>query len=626
MRARIGRVPALRSQGDGPPGRGEGPRPMGGRDRAAIAALVAALVLIASAIALPSLVPSGPGPEDSGPSPSVAPVRAYREGVLGRWSSITPLTARTAADQELVALIFSGLVRLGPDGELLPDLASSWTTTPDGARYTFTLRPDAAWQDGRPVTAADVAFTFRTLQDPGYGGPQATSWREVTVTVIDPLTVRFDLATPLGGFLQALTQPLLPAHLLADVAPADLGESPFSRAPVGSGPFRLVHLDGLGADLVPAALVPGGGADAGSAGAAGSAAAAGSAGAAGAAGAGSLGSPPVDSLASPTPSPRPARPLPYLEAIRLEFFDDVAGLSAAYRAGRLDAAVGLPPASAAALAGQPGSRLLRYPTTTLTAVVPNQRGKGVFREARLRRALLALVDRDALVASVLGGLGRRADGLIPPESWAFDPKASRPVAYDRAAAGSLLRAAGWRKLAAGWAAPKASKPFVLSIIAPDQGSNPTTYAAAGRVAKAWSSFGFKVELAGLKPADLARRLQAGSFSLAVVDINIGLDPDLYPLLASSQSTSSGSNISGVQSLVLDEKLTAARKPGSTAARRKAYSALQAFLADTQVILPLYFRDAPVVASDALSGPTVRPLGEAGDRFWDVLTWRLADGG
>jgi len=572
------------------------------RHRAAVVALVGALVVIASIIALPSLAPAGPQASASAPASSLPPVRAYREGILGRWSSITPVTARTAADQELVALVFSGLVRLGPDGELLPDIASSWTVDRTGARYTFTLRPDAAWQDGVPVTAEDVAFTFRTLQDPGYGGPQATSWREVTVTVVDLRTVRFDLATPLGGFLQAMTQPLLPAHLLADVPPADLADSPFSRAPVGSGPFRLVQLDGLGADLVPAALAPAAGTGDGPA------------------------SPPVDSLASPTASPRPSRPLPYLEAIRIEFFGDVASLTAAYRAGRLDAAVGLPPSSAVALAGVSGSRLLRYPTTTLTAAVLNQRGKGVFRDADVRRALLALVDRDALVASVLAGLGRRADGLIPPDSWAFDPKASTPVDYDRTTAGKLLRAAGWRKLASGWAPARATKPFVLSIIAPEQGSNPITYATASRVAKAWSSFGFKVELNGLKAADLARRLQAGSFSVAVVDINIGLDPDLYPLLASSQATSNGSNISGVQSLVLDEKLTAARKPGSIAARRKAYSALQTFLAEVQVVLPLYFRDAPVVVSDLVTGPTIRQLGEAGDRFWDVLTWRLAGGG
>lgn len=569
---------------------------MNRRDRAAVVALVAALALVAVVIAAPSLQPPGASPAPSGAAATDRPVATYREGIVGRWSSITPLTARSNADRELVALIFSGLVRLGPDGDVLPDLASSWSADKTGAHYTFTLRPDASWQDGVPVTADDVAFTFKTLQDPGYAGPQATSWREVRVVVLDAHTVRFDLTTPLGGFLVAATQPLLPAHLLQDVPPSELADSAFSRAPIGSGPFRLVHLDGLTADLAPAALVPVPAEES---------------------------TAPVDNLASPTVTPRPQRPMPYLEAVEVQFFDDAAALSAAYRAGRLDAAVGLPPASATALATQPGSRLLSYPTATLTAVVMNQRGKSVFRDSAIRDALTRLVDRDQLVSTVLLGEGTRADGLIPPGSWAFDPKATKAIAYDRKAATTLLTKAGWRKLSTGWAAPGKKTALQLTVIAPDQATNPITYAAASRVVKAWASFGFKMKLEGLAPAAFADRLQAGTFSLAVVDVNLGLDPDLYPLLASTQSTTSGSNISGVQSLVLDGLLEAARKPGSTAARVKAYSALQAFLAKVDVVIPLYFRDEPVVLSDAVEGPVVRQLGDPGDRFWDVLTWRLA---
>jgi peptide/nickel transport system substrate-binding protein len=566
------------------------------RDRAAVVALLSALAIIVALVALPSFESPGSIATPS-PSPSGPPVVAYREGVVGRSSSITPLTARGPADRELVALIFSGLVRLGPSGDVLPDLAESWDVDKTGARYTFRLRPDAVWQDGEPVTASDVAFTIKMLQDPGYTGPEATSWREVSVAVLDDRTVQFDLASPLGGFLQAATQPLLPEHLLRDVAAANLADSPFSRAPVGSGPFELVAVDGLHAELVPASPRL------------------------------TIADPSpttgVDSLATAPPPQPPGRPTPYLDAVDIQFFNDATGLAAAYRAGRLDAAVGLPPTSASALAGVDGSRLLRYPSTTLTAVYMNQRGKSAFRDVRVRRALSALIDRDGLVETVLAGQGSRADSLIPSSSWAFDPKASKPVAFDRKAATTFLKKAGWRKLSSGWAAPGRTKPLVLKMIAPDQMSNAVTYDAARKIAKAWSSFGFKVDLEGLPPAEFAKRLQAGTFSLAVADVNVGLDPDLYPLLASTQATTSGLNISGVQSLVLDDKLKAARKPGSPAARTKAYSALQTFLTQVQVVLPLYFRDEPVVLSDTVVGPAVRQLGDVGDRFWDVLTWRLA---
>ena len=118
-----------------------------------------------------------PGHRDRSPTPrpSAGPViaRPYREGVLGRPSSVSPFTARTQADRDLVALVFSGLVRNGPDGTLVPDLAERWSVDATGATWTFQLRDDARWHDGEPVTAEDVAFTIRVLQDPAYTGPAA---------------------------------------------------------------------------------------------------------------------------------------------------------------------------------------------------------------------------------------------------------------------------------------------------------------------------------------------------------------------------------------------------------------------------------------------------------------------
>jgi len=67
----------------------------------------------------------------------------------------------------------------------------------------------------------------------------------------------------------------------------------------------------------------------------------------------------------------------------------------------------------------------------------------------------------------------------------------------------------------------------------------------------------------------------------------------------------------------------ARAPGSDEARKKAYMDLEDFLARRQYLLPIAFRDELMVARDTLVGPAPRQVGDASDRFWDVLTWRLA---
>ncbi|MES2208771.1 MAG: peptide ABC transporter substrate-binding protein [Chloroflexota bacterium] len=574
------------------------------RDRAIIGLLSLILVGLTGAVVAPSLSPSGP---EASPDASPIVIRPYIEGIVGTAVSVSPFSAQSVAEREIEALLFRGLVRLGPDDTLVGDLAERWTVDPSGAAWTFYLRPGLTWQDGEPITAEDVLFTVGALSDPAYTGPGASSWREVTATASDPLTVTLTLATPLGGFLQAATQGIAPAHLLSGVAPADLAADPFGRKPVGSGAFRLAAMDDQRALLVPyvAELVSGG-----------------------LGGPNDSAPPPTDSLATATPGAPRSVPLPYLDGIEFRFFGDVEALTSAWGLGEIDGAAGLPADVAKRLAGQGSARILRYPSTTLFAVTLNLRpSHPEFRSAAVRKALLQAIDRDAIVRDVLGGLATRAEGLIPESSWAFDPAANEAIPYDPEAAQAALLAAGWKRAdGGGWVAKGATEPLTVEILSPQADANPAAYAIAGAVASGWQAIGLTVAHTALAGAELVGdRLQTGSFDAAVIGTTIGLDPDLYPLLASTQATSRGSNYSGLQDSSLDPLLIKARAPGTDEERTAAYAALQVKLTAGQYVLPVAFGDVVVVARETLTGPDSRPVGAPGDRFWDVLTWRLAEG-
>jgi ABC-type transport system substrate-binding protein len=358
-----------------------------GRDRLVIVTLVGLLLAVTTAIAAPAFQ-SAPAARSS---PSLVALKGYREGILGHPNQINPLTATNQADRDLVALIFSGLTRLGPDGTILPDLAERWTVDDKGLSYTFTLRSETTWQDGEPLTSADVVFTIETLQNPAYQGSAAASWAEVSVTAVDARTVRFGLASPVAGFLTATTQPLLPLHLLGGVPPAAWSANPFSQQPIGSGPFQLVSWDPLQANLVPAArtAAPGGSTGGSS---------------------GNPGASPSVGIPAPGATPSPRHVVPYLSSIELRFYTDASALAEAYRAGDLDAAVGLPPAMARDLGALPGSQLVRYPRSTLTGIILNLRvSHRELRDPRVRVALLQAIDRAGMIADVLAGNGTRAD-------------------------------------------------------------------------------------------------------------------------------------------------------------------------------------------------------------------------
>jgi ABC-type transport system substrate-binding protein len=249
-----------------------------------------------------------------------------------------------------------------------------------------------------------------------------------------------------------------------------------------------------------------------------------------------------------------------------------------------------------------------------------------FRDASVRAALLAGIDRDSLVVDALGGFAMRADSLIPPSSWAFDPTVSLPIAHDIGAATISLLKAGWAQAADGWRPAGSQETLVTELLSPDVAANPIAYAMAEAVAADWKQLGLSVSHVGLAPAELSStRLRVADFDAVLLSVNVGLDPDIYPLLASTQTTTTGANIAGLQDPSLDKLLSAARGPGSAEARQAAYSALQRQLQAGTYLLPLAFRDVVVVASDRLIGPVVRPVGDPADRFWDVLTWRLAVG-
>ncbi len=237
-------------------------------DSFVVGTLVVLLAVIAGLVSAPSLLPATASVATPQPTPGIVTARPYREGVLGHPVAVSPFGAKTQADRDLVALVFSGLVRNGPNGTLVPDLADHWSVDATGSVWTFQLRDDARWHDGEPVTSDDVAYTIHVLQDPAYDGPAAGSWNEVSVKTEGPQTIVFSLRTPLGGFLQAATQPIAPAHLLADIPVAQLATTPFGRQPVGSGPFAVASLDEQHAELDPGGdHAPGGGPDTGAVGA-----------------------------------------------------------------------------------------------------------------------------------------------------------------------------------------------------------------------------------------------------------------------------------------------------------------------------------------------------------------------
>jgi peptide/nickel transport system substrate-binding protein len=161
---------------------------------------------------------------------------------VNEWTTLNPLLISQNTDTEVVDLVFDRLVTIDANGEFIPELLESWTVLKDGREVVLKLRPGLIWQDGRPIEAEDVVFTWKALRLPRVR-QIADTVAGVTsldsLTAEGPLTVRIRLNRPLGTLLSDLYNLIpVPRHLYQ--VGAKPAEAPINFLPVGSGPYRVV--------------------------------------------------------------------------------------------------------------------------------------------------------------------------------------------------------------------------------------------------------------------------------------------------------------------------------------------------------------------------------------------------
>ena len=500
-----------------------------------------------------------------------------REGVIGLPERPLPLFATTGADRAIVALTYRGLTRLDTSGYPTADLATSWSVSEDGLVWTFVLDPTARWEDGTPITAADAQLTVglagELRLDGGY-------WEALTVEVSEStgdLVVRAPRAL---ANLPALlgTLPLLPAHLFSGTAARDIPQLEAAATPMGSGPFRVVALDGGAAALELR----------------------------------------DDLLAGD----RAARSLMRegatglaVESIALRFYGtEEEGLSA-WRAGDLDALVGVGREGRAA-AELTAGRTVELGSTTFNGIAVNLRPRTVLRHPKLRLGLRALLDPSA-ITSAYGG--REVAAPVSPLSWGWAevPLPVRGAEYAK----RQFEGAKWKFKDGVWFDAE-KKSVSLEILTLPSAPFPEDTAVASQAASAWIAFGVPTIVTEVDAETLTSRLANGDFDLVVLNVDVGIDPDLYPLLGSA-AVLSGGNVVGIQLKELDALLNEARKPAEREARVKALAAVQRWCAANNYLLPIRFKAEELLVASRLTGLTPLLVREPETHLRDVLSFRLA---
>jgi peptide/nickel transport system substrate-binding protein len=389
---------------------------------------------------------------------------------------VPPLVATTAGKQ-VVDLLFDHLaeptstrVRTDGDAGFAPRLAHRWQWSADSLSIAFELDAAARWHDGRPVTAADVQFSFALYTDPAVGSMHARGFDGIdSVTVRDARTAVawWHGRHPEQFFQLVYNLAIMPKHLLDTVPRDGLLASAYASAPVGSGRYRFGSWERKQRLVLVADSVN-------------------------------------------------YRGRPRFDRVIWSVAPDPNTATMAVLTGQADVLEVLRGDAVGKVAATPTLKAVEYGSLDYGYLALNHRAKGgrssLFADRALRLALTQAIDRGAVVQNALDSLGRVALGPFTRADVTVDTTAPG-IAFDSAAAGRALDSLGWRRVGGNPVRMKNGRPLRFAILVP--ASSGTRKKLAVLLQGQLAAAGVGVEIEPVDAGVFASRLQQGDFEAAL---------------------------------------------------------------------------------------------------------------
>ena len=500
---------------------------------------------------------------------------------IGQAATLLPAVSDNSLERDIFDQIFLKLADIGMgentigDAGFEPQLARSWEWA-DPLTLVFHLDPRARWQDGVPVTAADVAFTFDAYTDTIVNSPSRSNLQHIaSVAALDSLTAAFHFRDRYGEmFYDAVYHMrILPVHLLQSLPRDQWQSAAFGRAPVGDGPYRFVRwVPNEQVELVADSTF-------------------------------FLGRPHIQRLVWRFVSdfPTAVTQLVAGEADALQVLLSPTNIQRARDAGHL------------AVISYPGSTygFLRF---NLRANGDATRPHPVLADPDVRRALVLATDRERMVQSVYGGTAK-----VPPapisQMWQalwFSDIAVPP--YDTVQANRLLEQSGWRDTNGDGVRDRAGQKLAFHITVVSTSAARKQYAQL--LQEELRTVGVDVQIDEMDPRAAAERLGSGRFDAAVESWLT--DPTPSSGIPQHWTRGGSQNYGQYDDPAFDRQVhRAVTAPDSETAAAAWHAAFETFAQDAPAIV-LNAPDNIAAVDQRVADVRIRP-----DSWWALLsTWRI----
>ena len=466
-----------------------------------------------------------------------------RVAIVSSPNSLDPRVGTDEVSQRIHQLIYDQLFRIDDQLRVSPGLATGWTQ-PSPETYLVSLRKGVPFHAGHELTSADVAYTFSSFLDPQFVSPRKGAYRTLLgVRAIDRYSVEFTLREPFGSF---------PVNLVMPIVPDGAGPS-LKDHPVGTGPYRFVR---------------------------------------------SLTDDRIDLEAFEAYAEGPPRNRGLL--LRVIPDDVMRGLE--LRQGGVDLVVNdLAPDIVRQLERADRLRVVTGPGTDYAYVGINLRDP-ILKDLRVRHALAHAIDRQGIVDHLRRGLASPAVGILPPMSWAFEPRVPQ-YAYDPQLAGHLLDEAGFPD-------PDGAGPLSRFSITLKVSSTEFNRLQSSVIQENLRRVGIALDVRAYEFATLYADVLAGHFQLFTLQWVGVSDPDmLRRVFHSRQMPPTGFNRGFFSDSRVDELIDQATVSTDDEQRRALYGHVQRVVAEQCPYISLWYKTNVVVAQPTLVGIELSPAAD-----------------
>jgi peptide/nickel transport system substrate-binding protein len=474
-------------------------------------------------------------------------VAGERRLVIGLKSSPTNLDPRVGNDNasgRIADLCCSGLIKVTPEMDYAPDLAERWET-PDDKTIIFHLNPNAKFQDGRPLTAKDVKWTYDSLMADGFISSKKSGYAAVArIDTPDAKTVIFHLKEPNGGIFDNLTLGILPTNADANA---------MKSKPIGAGPYRVTQFKtDESIDLEAFDQWHGG--------------------------------------------------PPKIRNVSVRIIPDLTTMVLELQKGTVNFEVNQIPFENVAQfeKGDDKHQVVKKPGSVWQYIAFNLRDP-ILRKIEVRRAIAHAIDRQRIVKDLLRGYGVPTDTMFAEGHWA---RANNLPTYpfDPGKAKELLDAAGYKDPDGDGPQPR----FTLSI---KTSTDTEASLRAQMVQQMLGQVGIQLEIQTSEFTTFLADVQKGNFQMYSLSRNGIQDPDFYNVIFHSANIPpEGQNRGYYNNPRVDQLIAAGRATFDRARRKQIYGEIQRIVQEDLPYVSLYHQTNVAVMDKSLEGYEMYPAG------------------